>query len=498
MKLSRYVTAFALIWVILMPSPARGQNGRAATKLSLADAVDLAFRHNYQISRARLDAQRAKEGVRQAWSGVYPRIDGRASYARTLGALNPFAGSEASDLISRGLAGDFLSSNANPNANLRDAFDRFVDAQTPAAGEEVSNPFFIENIFSAQVGAVQVLYDGTVFEGIGAARALEAVQEMVLSDVRRLLAQQVATAFYGVLLSRARLAVLERSEARSASEVAESEILVAEGVQPRTTQLSAEVQLTNTHTERLRAQNEAATAVDQFKVLLGLSVSKRVDLDGALEMPASSPKVSEDLETAVEGALERRPDLRSLQLEVQRQDGRAATIWAEYTPRLEAFFNVRAIGQVPDDRGGEDFFSNRFWGPDITGGIVVTWNLFNGFDTTSRFVQARADEARARVDFDERLANVQAEVERELRDLETAAAQIRSQKDNVERAELNYEQTRFRVQEGVTGRAELRNASQQLDDSQLNLLQAIHDYRVARVDYRVAVGLPPFEEIEIP
>ena len=208
--------------------------------------------------------------------------------------------------------------------------------------------------------------------------------------------------------------------------------------------------------------------------------------------PSAGP-VSSNLEAALAEATRKRPDLKALQSEVERQDRIASTIRAEFAPRLEAVFTFRAIGQVPDDREGEDFFSNLFWGPDITGGIVLTWNIFNGFDSSSRLAQAELGEKRARIDLEERLANVRAEVERERGDLDVAQEQLKTQKDNVGRAELNYEETRFRVQEGVTGQADLRDASQQLDESRLNLLQALHDYRVASVDFRIAMGLLPLE-----
>lgn len=482
--------ALALVGVLTSAERAGGQDWKPADKITLPEAVDLAFKHNYELHRARLAARTADQTVRQAWSGVYPRVDARAGYTRTLGALNPFAGSEANDLISQGQAGMFLGSEQNPDFGLREAFRQFVESQAPAPGEVNDNPFFIENLFSAQVAITQVLYDGTVFDGVGAARVFEASQRSALRNAVRILTQQVAAGFYGALLAEARLKVLERSEARSASEVQEAEALVAAGLQPRTTRLSAEVQLNNTRTERLRAENEATTAIDQLRVLLGLPGLAPLDLDGALSDQRNDEGIPANVETALSEAVSRRPDLEALRLEVKRQDRLAAAIRAEYAPRFEAFFTLRTIGQVPDDRGGEDFFSNRFWGPDITGGLVLTWNLFNGFDTTSRLSIAHMAEARAQVDLDEQMANVRAEVRRELRDLTTASRQIDAQKDNVGRAELNYEETRARVQEGVTGRAELRNASRQLDESRLNLLQAIHDYRVASIDYRVAVGRP--------
>lgn len=461
----------------------------ATARLSLDEAIDRAFRHNFAVHRARLDRESAGQGVRQAWSGVFPRIDGRAAYTRTLDALNPFAGSQASDLIALGQAGIFLGSDRNPDASLREAFDRFLEAQAPSPGEVEDNPFFIENLFSAQVSATQVLYDSSLFEGIGAARALHDAQRSALRDVVRLTTRQVAIGFYGALLAQERVRILTRSELRSDGEVVEAEALVGAGLQPRTTKLAAEVQLSNTRTQRLRAENEAEIALDQLKLLLGMTIDQALELQGDLRKMEAVDR-GPDLEGAMKVAFGQRPDLSSLRHLVQQQAKRAATARGEYQPRLEAFFTLRTIGQVPDDRGEDGFFSNRFWGPDITTGVVMTWNLFNGFETTSRVQQAELAEARARVDLDERLANVRLEIRRSLRNLETARAQMAAQADNVSRAELNYEESRVRVQEGVTGRAELRNASQQIDESRLNLIQAIHDYQVATIDYRVAVGEP--------
>jgi outer membrane protein TolC len=57
-------------------------------------------------------------------------------------------------------------------------------------------------------------------------------------------------------------------------------------------------------------------------------------------------------------------------------------------------------------------------------------------------------------------------------------------------AELNYNHMSERVQEGVASQLELREASDQLDQSRLNYLQAVHDYLVARTDLETALGQP--------
>jgi outer membrane protein TolC len=57
-------------------------------------------------------------------------------------------------------------------------------------------------------------------------------------------------------------------------------------------------------------------------------------------------------------------------------------------------------------------------------------------------------------------------------------------------AETNYEYTAERVEEGVSSQVELRQASDQLDQTRLNYLNAVFDYLVARSDLETALGRP--------
>ena len=63
-----------------------------------------------------------------------------------------------------------------------------------------------------------------------------------------------------------------------------------------------------------------------------------------------------------------------------------------------------------------------------------------------------------------------------------------SQEKNVERAELNFEYAEARLKEGVATPLEVREASNQLDQSRLGHLQAVHDYLVAQSAYETSIG----------
>jgi outer membrane protein TolC len=123
-------------------------------------------------------------------------------------------------------------------------------------------------------------------------------------------------------------------------------------------------------------------------------------------------------------------------------------------------------------------------------GLNLSWNLFNGFQTTARMQQDAISVQRAELQYEQLQRAVELEVSRALRTLETARQRIQSQKQTLQVAETNYEYTAERVGEGVSSQVELRQASDQLDQTRLNYLNAVFDYLVARSDLETAIGRP--------
>jgi outer membrane protein TolC len=172
---------------------------------------------------------------------------------------------------------------------------------------------------------------------------------------------------------------------------------------------------------------------------------------------------------------------------------------------VSAFANLSYIGNVPDNRSmtisdpndpfsftasGRGFFSSSYWNPAVNAGLRLSWNLFSGNQTSARMQQRQVAIRKAELDAEFQLETVRQEVQAALRNLDAARTRILSQEQNVERAELNYEYAVSRLREGVASPLEERNASEQLDLSRLNYLQAVHDYLSAQSAFQTAVGIP--------
>ena len=98
---------------------------------------------------------------------------------------------------------------------------------------------------------------------------------------------------------------------------------------------------------------------------------------------------------------------------------------------------------------------------------------------------------------DQATAAMRLEIESALRELTTAYHQITSQETNVANAELNYEYTLSRSNEGVANLLEVRSASEQLDTSKLNYLRAVHSFLIAQSNLEVALGVPITKQTDL-
>jgi outer membrane protein TolC len=490
--------------------------------LTLEEAIQIALVQNRALQSARLDVENAHAQVREAWGQVFPQVNLSASYTRNVKSANPFAGSSAGSLFNSLGFIDWLAYNERARTDDDPttepiSFSEFVDRQRQGLEEAgirlrtSENPFAVDNQFVSGISIEQTLFSKTAFAAIKGAEVLKAIRTQGVTRQEQVLIDQVRRAFYGALLAQEQVQVVAQSVERTRATLQETIQRVAQGVAPQFQRLSAEVELANLETQLIQAQNQAAQARDQLKLLLGIPVEQPVILRGKLEKPDLSRYQQVALDDAVATALERRPDLEQLRLQIKLREIDREMAKAGRYPRLSAFASLNYIGNVPDYRTlilsdpddpftfsqrTNDFFSRDYWNPSVNVGLRLTWTLFSGFQTSARIQQRQLAVKQAELAYAQQLEQVRLEVFQALRDLEAGRLRLISQERNIERAELNYEHARIRLREGVASPLEERQASEQLDLSRLNYLQALYDYLTAQSAYEAAVGLilPPGQE----
>ena len=536
---SSFITVLSLLLgastALLLPSGAQaqsvdpewepdGQNPAATSGsadplvLTLDEAVRTALKKNLDLRAAQLDVEEANARVQEAWGNLYPSLDLSGSYTRNVVTANPFAGSDATSLLGGGGQTEWLAFNERRRLNDRSpiTFREFQQRQQDslaAAGISLGsggNPFGVDNEFRGGLQLTQTLYSKQAFASVKGSQQFKDVSRYARDRQVQMVTNEVMTSFYQALLAQERVRVLRERVERAEETLQEVSTRVERGVTPKAQRLGASVELSNARTQRIEARNTADLARDQLKRTIGLSPGQSIQLRGSLEEQREDGLQQVSLHTismskAVDQALKNRPDLERARLNVELREIQTESSRAAFYPRVEAVANFNYAGRVPDDRSRvvqdptnpfsfseeqRGFFSDDFWNPSFSVGLQVSWNLFSGFQRSARVEQAEIARRRAGTQRDRLRRAVTLEVRKAIRDLENARERIESQKANVRRASLNYDHVSQRVGEGAASQLELREASDQLDQSRLNYLQAVHDYLVARTDLETALGQP--------
>ncbi|PSQ81582.1 MAG: TolC family protein [Bacteroidetes bacterium QS_1_63_11] len=490
--------------------------------LTLRDAVQTALEKNLDLRNAQLDLEDADAQVQEAWGNLYPSLNLNGGYTRNVVTANPFAGSDAANLIGGGGQTEWLAFNERRRLSNDQpiTFPQFQQRQRDslaAAGISMDgggNPFGVDNEFQGRLQLRQTIYSKQAFASVKGSQQFKDVRRYARDREVQQVTNDVVTAFYQALLAKERTRVLQKRVERAEETLQEVSTRVERGTVPKAQRLGADVERSNARPQLIEARNAADLARDNLKQTIGLSPERPVELDGDLEEQRDGGLQQVSLETismsnAVRQAIENRPDLKRARLNVELREIRKESSRSAFFPTVEAVANFSYSGRVPDDRSrvqttdpqdptnpfffreqDRGFFNDSFWNPSFSVGLQLNWDLFSGFQRSSRVEQAEIQRRRAEIQRDQLRKAVTVEVRKALRDLEDARERIESQKANVRRAELNYDHVSERVEEGVASPLELREASDQLDQSRLNYLQAVHDYLVAQTDLETALGQP--------
>ena len=485
--------------------------------LTLEEAVQIALIQNLALDNARLDVETGRAQINEGWAELFPQVDVNSSYTRNVRSANPFAGSQAGGLFQSLGFLDWLAYNERARTDADGATapisaEEFFFRQAQGlsqAGVQIDsgdNPFAVPSVYTTGLTINQKIFDGRVIYGAyGASKWLKPFNIEALKRQEQVLVRDVKNAWYAALLAEQQTQVSRQSVERARRTMQEVTRQVDQGVAPKFQRLSAEVEVANLETALVQAEMAEAGARDNLRLLLGMSIEHQLRLRGSLEAAMRPDYMMDTTDDAGLRALTRRPDLKQAEIGIELEKIQLQVARAEYLPNLNAFANFNWLGNVPDNRrvwssvDGDPFtfmtedrgyFDTAYWDRSVSVGFRLTWNLFNGLATHQRIQQRKIALQRAENDVEFLTRSIRIEVDQSLRNLRAAHRRMQSQQKNLERAQLNFEHAEARLSEGVATPLEVREASNQLDQTQLNYLQAVHDVLVAQSTYEAAVGQP--------
>lgn len=402
----------------------------SATTLTLEDALAAVEKTNLNVLLSREAVLQAIEQGNAARSAILPTVTGTASQRRSKSVPLANTGATTSRPTNR------FDASLNGSATLLD-FQRWSTLRSLRLGTELA----------------QADYTNTL--------------QVILASV--------AQTYFGHLRNLRRMEVLDANitRARSLLDLAKSQLNAGVATQIDVTR--AEAQLAQAEQARLQQQTSDVQSEIQLKRAIDIPISQPLQLaDFTVRRGDTSLQIfSEDKTT-----FEKRADYLRQQKAVEqaKADVRSATF-----ERLPTIGVTGAIG-----RGAANY--DDPWGPSWSTGISLNVPIFDGFRAGS---DRRAAQSRQRSQ-EMRLRNLEMQISAELRlaaqDASSRNAQVTVAQQNQKLAQDQLRLAQQRYQNGVADNREVVEAQTQLAVADDNLLEAIYQYNLSRVELARARG----------
>jgi outer membrane protein TolC len=421
----------------------------AQTKpLSITDAVTLAREKNRDLQIANLAVAKAGQRTREARGAALPTVSAFGQYVYNIQRPVSF------------LPGNFAGLAENQIANLRVGGDQAV---------------------VGSLGVYQPLLQASVKSGIRAA-GIDGVRSTAEAAVT---ASNVVTAvrkaYLNVLITEEQLRLQQQSLGRNVQALRDARSLLLQGRASRVDTLRAYVNVENLRPEILRLSNGIAIAKTVLATTIGLDANEPLTLQDSLHYDGLAQSLTS--EQAYAEALEKRPELRQLQLtdELNQEQIRQAT--AAGRPQLAATGQVQTQAQAYNLRLGD-----YQWPVNSYVGLQVSAPIYSGGRVRARTEQARITRQQTERELANQQELIRAEVLTSVSSVQEARRRVESQQQTVAAAALGYRITRDRWRAGMASRLDLTDAELALTRTKSGYLQAVYDYQMATIDLDRAVG----------
>jgi outer membrane protein TolC len=441
-------SSILLTLFVFLPNLLVGQAEENRT-LTLEQAVTIAMEKNSALQEARLDVERADARVKEAWGYALPSIDISGNYTRAL--KKPVF---------------FLPDFANPGS-----------------GRTVPVEIGTNHSMNAGISASQILFNGTVFAGVGAA----GIYSDVAHDLYRVKKLETVTtvkrAFFGALLTREARNMM-RSNLENAEENLKNVRLMREqGILSEFDELRASVGVDNIRPGVIQAETGYEISLEGLKTAVGLDPHASITLAGSMEF---TPVDESLLSAASELVLQRNPAYAALQKQVEVNEAFVLAEKSNYLPTLAAFGNYQyQAAKNTIDISTADFIASS------QVGLQLSMNLFQGLQTNARVEQAQVDVRKSQEQLISTERNLQTGITSVIGNLKAAQKRIEAQERTVDHAMRSYSIVTTRFLSGAATQLDVNDAQLALTQAKVNRIQALYDYLIASAEFDQFIGRLP-------
>jgi len=423
-----------------------------AQEFTLNECLEYGFGNHALVQNAHLDREKAVALIGETRADGLPQIDGGIEYSNYFNIQEAFLPKIIFD----------------PNAPL----DEFLPV-----------PFSQKYNGMANLTASQMIFDGSYFVGIKAARTFKELTEKDYLKSRQDAAELITKAYYTVLVTHVALDLIDSNYERLDTLLTETSLMYENGFAEKIDVNRIQVEFNNTKTQLSTAQRSLGQAYNLLKFQMGMPLSQDLQLSESIEditFEALEHDLSDfNYRDRVEvGQLEVSSTMAELELKNDK---------AKYLPSIDAFGTIGANTASKNRSDLTNF--DELWLDYGFFGLRLNMPIFDGLRKSYLVQQNRIQLVQMDNEMRYLKHSIDLEQEQASRDFASSLENLRTQEQNMKLAQEVFEVTSIKYQEGIGSNLEVVDAETSFKDAQSNYFNALYDVLIAKVDMEKALGI---------
>ncbi len=429
-------------------------------------AVEYALNNAVSVKNALIDIKIQEQQNKEITSAALPNVTGSANMT-----YNPNVGVQTfPNFISAGtynvLVGEGVK-NGNGNPIVPPSDFGVIQAQ-----------FGSKYSISAGIDFNQLLFDGQVFVGLQARKAVIKSAELTADVTKEQIKANVYKIYYQLAVGKNQIATIDTNIVDYQKLLHDTRIIYNNGFAEKLDVDKVQVQLNNLQTEKLKTQNQLDAGMAALKFLMNMPQSDILILTDTL----SDEQIKSDLLDENYNYADSK-QYQLLENYVTLGEYQVKRYKLSKLPTLSLAGNFAKTSQNQDII----FFNGTYFTSSFVA-LRLNVPIFEGFAKNARIEEAKLDLEKTNNNLEQLKASIDNDIAQSRINMRTAVITLDNQKRNIDLAQQVYNSTKLKYDQGLGSNQEINQAQTDLVTAQNNYYNSIYDAIIAKVNYLQTAG----------
>jgi len=448
MNTKKTIRVFAVAFCIVQ-AQLYSQADTAVKQFSLPTAIEYSTKHNY----------------------TYLNVENDAKY-------NNY---KKKELVAQGLP------QLNGSADLRDNLiiptslipGQFFGAP---AGTYLPVKFGVKYNVTASASLNQLIFSSDYLVGVKAAKELVNLSQKNLLRSKVETAQNVSKAYYGVLINKERIKILQLNIDRVKTLKDNTTALNKNGFAELIDVQRLEVSYNNLITEKEKTQRLVEISELSLKFQMGYDLQKPIELTDNLNKIENGADVQNLNIDKVD--ISNRPEYMVLETQQKLNELDLRRYKLSYAPTLNGYGLLAEQFQ----KSNLDLGDGKNWFPLSYVGLTLNIPVFDGLQKHWRVQEAKVNLMKTQNSFTQLKQFIDLEIQSSVANYKNALLSLQTQKRNIALAQNVYDVTKKKYEQGIGSSLDMNTTENDLRTSETNYFNSLYDLIIAKIDYQKATG----------